>query len=441
MKTLVIEDFRCFAGRREIPIRPLTLLVGENSTGKSSFLAAVRAAHDLASMATLDFNEDPFNLGSYDQIANFRGGRAGRARSFVVGQEMIPGRDSFSRRRRRNRQSRIRVVGRFRSSRAQPVLSEFVVSSDQHSLEITFSSTEPAIQFKRDDELLHRRRIDEDLIGPGSQLDNLRLISFYARSLMHDGDSALSERLAESDMERLEFLLDSLPVYFGPRPYAFAPIRTSPRRTYNPITEVRDPRGSHIPMMLERLLGNGTATDFRSRLEDFGISSGLYSKLGIRKLGSRRGSDPFQIEVKPATGGLARNLIDVGYGVSQAIPIIADCVSAEPGATLLIQQPEVHLHPRAQAAMGTFFDQLVTNRRNQLVVETHSDYLVDRIRMDVRDEKIMASDVIILYFEQGRSGVDIFPIELDAEGRVVEVPRGYRSFFMEEDRKFFGVSS
>ena len=47
MDTLILEDFRCFSGRHEVPIRPLTLLVGENSTGKTSFLAAVRAAHDL----------------------------------------------------------------------------------------------------------------------------------------------------------------------------------------------------------------------------------------------------------------------------------------------------------------------------------------------------------------------------------------------------------
>ena len=48
MDTLILEDFRCFAGRHEVPIRPLTLLVGENSTGKTSFLAGVRAALDRA---------------------------------------------------------------------------------------------------------------------------------------------------------------------------------------------------------------------------------------------------------------------------------------------------------------------------------------------------------------------------------------------------------
>ena len=152
-------------------------------------------------------------------------------------------------------------------------------------------------------------------------------------------------------------------------------------------------------MMLQRLLGNGAEPDFRERLEAFGDESGLYSSLGVRKLG-QVDSDPFQIEVKLSGGGPARNLVDVGYGVSQAIPIIADCVSAEPGSALLIQQPEVHLHPRAQAAMGSFFAQLAQSERNRLVIETHSDYLLDRIRIDVREEKINCRDVVILYFEQ-----------------------------------------
>ena len=50
----------------------------------------------------------------------------------------------------------------------------------------------------------------------------------------------------------------------------------------------------------------------------------------------------------------------------------------------LLQQPEVHLHPQAQAALGTLFCQVAAGGR-QLIIETHSDYIIDRVRMDVRD--------------------------------------------------------
>ena len=89
--------------------------------------------------------------------------------------------------------------------------------------------------------------------------------------------------------------------------------------------------------------------------------------------------------------------------------------------------------------MGSFFAQLAASGRNRLIVETHSDYLIDRVRMDVRDEQIKASDVMILYFEQGKGGVKIHPIEIDAAGNITGVPAGYRRFFLDEQRRFLGV--
>jgi predicted ATPase len=81
-----LEGFRCFQKRTVVSLAPLTLLVGENSTGKSTFLASVRIASDIAApRQEVDFNEEPFLLGAYDQIANYRGGRAGRAASFRIG--------------------------------------------------------------------------------------------------------------------------------------------------------------------------------------------------------------------------------------------------------------------------------------------------------------------------------------------------------------------
>ena len=447
MDTLILEDFRCFASPGEgpsepIPIRPLTLLVGENSTGKTSFLAAVRAAYDLRLGQSPDFNEEPFHLGSYDQIANFRGGRAGRAKSFAIGQSLSLDQPRSPRLRnyrrlRRSTQGEIKmsIMARFRSTADQPALSEFHVSSEKYEVEIQLPvSTPPVVSFSTEGRVMNRQNFD--VVSSWIRLRRFEVLDYIrvARGNMREDGIVISP----DDREGINLLTDLISYNAEPRPYAFAPIRTSPQRTYEPAKEVRDPEGAHIPQALARLLDNGDTSDFRNQIEAFGKDSGLYSSIGIRKLG-RLGSDPFQIEVKHPSGGRARNLVDVGYGVSQAIPIIADAVSTEPGSMLLIQQPEVHLHPRAQAAMGSFFANLAASGRNRLVVETHSDHLVDRVRMDVRDERIKASDVVILYFDQGERGVDIHPIEVDARGHPVEVPPGYRSFFLEEDRRFFGV--
>src|SRR5271157_3522739 len=84
------EGIRCFSEPQEAVIRPITLLVGENSSGKTTFLALCQIAHAIAQGETgdLPFNKPPFSLGAFDQIASYRGGRAGRARSFSLAIEV-----------------------------------------------------------------------------------------------------------------------------------------------------------------------------------------------------------------------------------------------------------------------------------------------------------------------------------------------------------------
>jgi len=88
MDKLILENVRCFRDRHEIRIAPLTLIVGENSTGKSTLLAAARLASELGrGIPQPDFNEEPFDWGAYDQIAHYAGGRRGRAGEFSLGFE------------------------------------------------------------------------------------------------------------------------------------------------------------------------------------------------------------------------------------------------------------------------------------------------------------------------------------------------------------------
>ena len=83
---LQFEGIRCFSTPQDAIVRPVTLLVGENSSGKSTFLALCQIASSITNgiVQDLPFNDPPFLLGAYDQIASYRGGRAGRAKSFSI---------------------------------------------------------------------------------------------------------------------------------------------------------------------------------------------------------------------------------------------------------------------------------------------------------------------------------------------------------------------
>ena len=183
-------------------------------------------------------------------------------------------------------------------------------------------------------------------------------------------------------------------------------------------------------------------TELKKRLEDFGSAAGLFDEIFIKRLG-QRDSEPFQIQVRKLGNnikGPRRNLIDVGYGVSQALPVITELLRPDAPPLFLLQQPEVHLHPSAQAALGSLFCQ-VASRDRQLIIETHSDNLIDRVRMDVRDGRgaLKPEDVSILFFERDDLDVHIHSLGIDGEGNVLNAPASYRRFFMEETTRSLGL--
>ena len=211
------------------------------------------------------------------------------------------------------------------------------------------------------------------------------------------------------------------------RPFASAPVRSKPRRTYDPSRPASDPEGDYVPMYLANLYFQNKKTwaTLKEHLEDFGKVAGLFDEITIKPLG-KRDSEPFQVQVRKFDGrlkGPPRNLIDVGYGVSQVLPVLTELLRQDAPPMFLLQQPEVHLHPSAQAALGSLFCQVASAKR-QLVVETHSDHLLDRVRMDIRDgtTKLKPEDVSILYFERGELDVRIHSLRIDEEGNILGAP-------------------
>ena len=106
-----------------------------------------------------------------------------------------------------------------------------------------------------------------------------------------------------------------------------------------------------------------------------------------------------------------------------------------------MQQPEVHLHPKAQAELSSLLCQLATKERKTFVVETHSDYMIDRARIEIMKGNINPEDVSLIYLEPVSNGskVQVHNITLDKQANLVGVPKGYRSFFLDETSSLLGL--
>jgi hypothetical protein len=219
IKTLHVEGIRCFRERQRIPIRPITLLVGENSTGKTTLLAMVRAAWDIAfRREEPDFNEEPFDLGAYDAIAHHRGSRLARARVLCVGADVEWG--GYPERT---------VLGTFAERVGQPVMSGLEVRQPGQTLRVSLTGDRRAtVTLER----AGRVPIDEVVDLPRKA------------SIGRAPDLAVSAMLARRRGRRAGGVagMDALGALWGdwapvsaregpPRPIAVAPVRSKPRRT------------------------------------------------------------------------------------------------------------------------------------------------------------------------------------------------------------------
>ena len=446
MDAVRLKNFRCFRDEQVARLAPLVLLVGENSTGKTSFLALIRALWDAAYLNTIpDFKEAPYDLGSFDEVAHYRGGRAGRAEGLEAG--MFVGQTPQSPYRvdvTFGRKGTFPVPVRWRLARGDVWIEERLEGDSSRAIHYGTANGEwrRALPMRDPFFVGVRNRIlgsaalepiDDPFHEVGSGPSGAGLVPQAGSSpLVGDDRRQLDQLVFGFDDEAL------LPV--ERRPYASAPVRSRPRRTYDPAPPSPDPEGANVPMYLSTAFFEDKKSweALKASLEGFGREAGLFDEISVRALG-KRGSEPFQMHVRKYgthAKGPMRNLIDVGYGVSQVLPILTELFRDSRTSMFLLQQPEVHLHPSAQAALGSLFCKVATRNR-QLLVETHSDHLLDRVRMDVRDGRsdLKPEDVSILFFERGDLDVRIHSLRLDGEGNVMGAPESYRRFFMEETRR------
>lgn len=126
------------------------------------------------------------------------------------------------------------------------------------------------------------------------------------------------------------------------------------------------------------------------------------------------------------TENSARVLItDVGFGVSQILPVIALCYYVPEGSTVILEQPEIHLHPLVQAGLADVFIDAVNVRNIQIVIESHSEHLLRRLQRRIAEGAVDQSR-INLYFCEFRDGASqLVPLDLDPVGRIGNWPKDF----------------
>lgn len=180
--------------------------------------------------------------------------------------------------------------------------------------------------------------------------------------------------------------------------------------------------------------GEQSSVSLVEAVEAWGAQLGLLQAIRVvqvPKVGST-------ITVK--TEGLDKevSLDAVGVGVSQLLPVLVLCLLSEPESVILLEQPELHLHPALQQRLADFLIAIARSGR-QLIVETHSEYMVSRLRRRIAedpDDELLSISKVIFAERDGQTGITTYrDVELSPYGDIDEWPKGFFDQAAAEERE------
>lgn len=156
---------------------------------------------------------------------------------------------------------------------------------------------------------------------------------------------------------------------------------------------------------------------------------GLIEEFTVKPISEQRQ----EYEVKVRTKGSKNwvDLPDVGFGISQVLPVLVQCFYAPPGSIILMEQPEIHLHPSAQSALADVMIDVINSRENgadrdiQLVIETHSEHFLRRLQRRIAEDAVMQEKVSAYFANIAKTPATLEPLEIDIFGNIQNWPENF----------------
>lgn len=410
---LVLQNFKAWRGSHALELKPLTLVLGVNSAGKSSLLQPLLLLKQTV--------ESPDRL----QALNF-GGQPGD----LLDLGTLSG-----------------------------VVSDHVMSEPEPKTKLAFRLTFGPVTIGKEAEPRTIPSVEyevdygaaDDGIPYVQRLSYFTDAGFYAAARLPDGKYQLSApnnppapdgrrtgRTYEPERS-VGFSADAVAALGTDGPDAqdlalaltrelqqiayLGPYRSMPSRSY--AWTGRSPgqigsSGEHaIPALIASLAGRHADEAERGRLVTQ-VSTWL-ARLGVAdKLELERQGTLYQVLV--TVQGQRENLLDVGFGVSQVLPVLTLAHFAPAGSTIVMSEPELHLHPLAQSGLADLLVEVARERKVQFLVETHSEHLFRRIQTLIAEERTTPAECSMLFALRKDGESVLEPLRVNDYGRVANWP-------------------
>ncbi len=421
------NNFRSLADSGWVGVRPITIFIGPNNSGKSSLFAPL-----LLLKQTLESGDPTLTLKTTGPLANMGGFRDLVHRhktSSVVSFDVrfgFPSGDGGSRRR-----AIYSPPGRISLSFASgPLNSEIILQSC-------------TLRDIHDRAIVERHRLANgtySLKFAGRVPDAIKKVVIAAKPEHFFFPTTrillklLEDREPKSGTRKGTSIRLSLPEYFPVIGAAQAvvshffshisyvgPLRKQPRRFYELSGEIPasvGPQGENAPEILFKRRDQPFVKAINKWVTRFDLATVIKCELlspGI-----------FAVRLWGKKPGAVVDFADTGFGLSQVLPLLVQGFHGGSGDTIIVEQPEIHLNPRLQCALADFFVDLVS-RKKGVIVETHSEHLIMRIRSLIAAGSLKPDDVALYFLERANGNTSVRQIRIHPDGHIEpeEWPKGF----------------
>ena len=409
---LKLTNFKAWKDTGDVALRPVTMLLGTNSSGKSSLIQSLLLlkqtvqSPDRSIHLNLggDETDDLYDFGGFDSVLH----QGARTRQFGIALDFHNAGD-------------LRVPdGRFECSYGQTSSGAVVVQS------LLLASGKRQFRAVRRDRGTFSVYVDRESQprGKGRHLAPERSIALPAEAVaLLSVDGQLAQDLSLSLRRALENI-----AYLGP-------LRRKPERDYtwnksNPGEIGSDGHRAVDVLLASALLKGDEQAQVIEGVSRWLSRMRLADRLEVRQQGR---SNRYALIVR--RGDTVCNLHDVGIGISQVLPVLAVAHFAPRGSAILLEEPEIHLHPQAQAVLAELFVEVSRERGVQFIVETHSEHLFRRLQTLLAAEKAEPQDCAMYFVERESGAAHMRALHLDRFGRVGNWPEGFFGDALGETRE------
>ncbi len=418
---LAVKNFKGFQSQK-IELKPLTFFLGPNNSGKSALMAPLRLLAQ--TMESYDRRVPLLLNGKYGDFGTFRDLVFGNNTKRHITVDIEVEKDERIAMRRSPGRVSASLKYAFRPARKMVVLQSASFGFDgRDSFSFSYSADHDRMQVAT---VLGAPLENQIKNSVNQRLSFFHFLpnSVWVGMLRDQPPTELSKKQIKA-IDTLQTDLRPLYTRIASIEYLSA-LRRAPSRTYAYSGERHARVGASGEnamsiMAMDSLVRGSKGRRLMDRVGAWLERAGMASEVEVEDLAGRF----FEVRVRKSSSAHVQNLSDVGFGISQVLPVLVGGYNCEPNTTFVVEEPEIHLHPRAQAELGDFFAGLL-KYGVQSIVETHSEHLIVRVLQHVASGAIPAEAVCFYAVESGDNGSVVHKIEVDGKGQFVgQWPNGF----------------